>query len=73
MMPPPVFLQRYQPKSPRFTEVCFAGGEPIMTISRFAGLLDIIMMLGISLATRDFEEARSTTLVEAHKVISKED
>lgn len=62
MMPPPVFLQRYQPKSPWFTEVYVAGGEPTMTISRFAGLLDIVMMLGISLAKRDFEEASSTTL-----------
>lgn len=44
-----------QPKSPRFTEVCFAGGEPTMTISRFAGLLDIVMF-GISLTRRDFEE-----------------
>lgn len=63
MMPPPVCLsQRYQPKfTERSLEVSdFAGGEPTMTISRFA-LLDI-MMLGISLAKSDFEEARLKTL-----------
>lgn len=44
-----------QPKSPGFTEVCFAGGEPTMIISRFVGLLDIVMFR-ISLTRKDFEE-----------------
>lgn len=46
-----------QPKSLRFTQVGFAGGEPTMTISRFAEVLDIVT-LGTSLARSLFEEAR---------------
>lgn len=59
MMPPPIFNfhSAHQPKSPRFDQVGFAGGEPTITISRFAEALDIVT-LGTSLARNLCEEAR---------------